>query len=348
MRTSLPKLAGGLAVALLCTAAPLAAPAAAQGFYDQAALEEILGRRAESLNGLPEVYYNYHVLQDDRRQNTVIARTNLYHAIGDGDVRLGKRRAELVWLLNRTILPEVALGDTLVVPDQFDLDIRAYSPFPRYWPGARQFDKLFLIEKGVQAWAAYEYGQLVRWGIVNTGSAESPTPTGRYNFNWKEEYRVSSLSPPGEPWEMYWVFNFHDPRGIHIHQYEMPTGGPTSHGCVRLVDADAEWIYHWADAWETTLGDGFGSNRGRLLEPGTTVLVLGEDPAGLPRPFTFKKRYPDPEADRPPRPPLRRPRRHGAAGALRRAARLALGRSIDEVRVPIRCCPGGCDLLHPA
>ena len=281
-----------VAVALFLAAGLLAPSASAQSFYDQAALEEILERRAESLNQLPEVYYNYYTLNDNRRDNTVIARHNMYKSLGDGDGKLGEKRASLVWLLNRTTLPEVEIGDTLVVPDQFDLDIRAYSPFPRYYPGARQFDKLFIIEKGVQAWAAYEYGQLVRWGIVNTGAKESPTPTGRYNFNWKEEYRVSSLSPPDEPWEMYWVFNFHDPRGIHIHQYEMPTGGPTSHGCVRLVDADAKWIYHWADSWETTLGNGFGSNRGRLIEPGTMVLVLGDDPTGHPRPFSFKKRYP--------------------------------------------------------
>ena len=187
------------------------------------------------------------------------------------------------------------IGDTLVVPtaDGYELDFRAYSPFPRYYPGASDFEKLFIIHKTVQAFAAYEHGRLARWGIVNTGSPESPTPTGRFNFNWKTEYRVSSLSPPGEDWEMYWVFNFHNPRGMHVHQYEFPTGGPTSHGCVRLIDADARWIYTWADTWKTTVGGtGIGSQSGRVLEPGTTVLVIGDDPLGLPHPFDYKKRYP--------------------------------------------------------
>jgi hypothetical protein len=128
---------------------------------------------------------------------------------------------------------------------------------------------------------------------VNTGAKESPTPTGRYNFNWKEEHRVSSLSPPGESWDMYWVFNFNNPRGIHIHQYAMPTGGPESHGCVRLVDADAKWIYFWADPWKVAGGGvGFESQGNRLIKPGTTVLVIGDDPVGQPHPFEFKKRYP--------------------------------------------------------
>src|SRR5690606_31364240 len=97
----------------------------------------------------------------------------------------------------------------------------------------------------------------------------SPTPNGRFNFNWKTEHRISSLSPPGEPWHMYWVFNIHDARGIHLHQYAMPTGGPTSHGCVRLIDTDARWLYNWADTWQTTAGNGFGSSAGRIQKQGS-------------------------------------------------------------------------------
>ncbi len=66
---------------------------------------------------------------------------------------------------------------------------------------------------------------------------------------------------------MYWVMNIHDGWGIHLHQYVMPTGDPTSHGCVRLLD------------------------------PGTMVLVFGEEPTGDPRSFRYssfrsKQRYP--------------------------------------------------------
>ncbi|WP_028567050.1 L,D-transpeptidase [Salisaeta longa] len=269
------------------------APAHAQGFYDQYKLEELLSTRAPSLNALPDVFYEYYVL-DHPSGNSVLARNQFYRTLGDGSVELGTERAHLVELLNRKLLGNTALGDTLVVPTRFGLDFRAYSPFPRYYPGARSLNKLFIIHKRVQAFAAYEYGRLVRWGIVNTGKAGSTeTPNGRFNFNWKEEYRVSSLSPPDEEWEMYWVFNFHNARGIHVHQYAMPTGGPASHGCVRLVDIDAKWIYDWAEPWNTTAGGvGYGSINGRLLDPGTMVLVLGDEPKGLPRPFIYKKRYP--------------------------------------------------------
>lgn len=268
-------------------------PVAAQGYFDQYEIEDLLSRRTDNLDAIPTVYYDYLVLEHPSG-NSVMARNQLYERLGNGDTKLGHKRAQLVELLNRVTLETVSLGDTLVVPTEFGLDFRAYSPFPRYYPGARGLGKLFIIHKKVQAFAAYEHGKLARWGIVNTGNPDSTaTPTGRFNFNWKQKERVSTLSPPGEEWRMHWVFNFHAARGIHIHQYVMPTGGPTSHGCVRLVDADAKWIYDWAEAWETTKGHiGPSSGRGKLLEPGTTVLVLGDDPEGDPQPFRYERQYP--------------------------------------------------------
>ncbi len=269
-------------------------PQAAKAQYiNQTAVEDILEQPQSRLDELPEVFYEYYVLEN-ADSNSVIARNTLYKRIGEGDTRLGQKRARLLEMINRELIAEMSVGDTLIVPsapDMYQLDFRAYSPFPRYYPGARSLDKLFVIDKTVQAFAAYEYGQLVRWGVVNTGAAESPTPTGRYNFNWKEPYRVSSLSPPGEDWEMYWVFNIHEQRGIHIHQYPMPTGGPTSHGCVRLIDADAKWIYTWADPWKRSGGTGYGAG-GRIEAPGSTVIIIGEDPVDHPTPFERKKKYP--------------------------------------------------------
>ncbi len=199
--------------------------------------------------------------------------------MGDGNRAVGKDRVPMVQFLNRLFVGDLGIGDTLVLPSQLGLDPRAYAPFPRRYEGAAEFDKLYIIHKGVQAWAAYENGDLERWGLVNTGAIDSQTPAGRYNFNWKELDRISTLSPPGERWRMRWVFNFYHERGIHVHQYRMPIGEPASHGCVRLITDDAKWIYDWADGWETTRGNaarGLPSADGRVLKQGTTVLVLGD------------------------------------------------------------------------
>ncbi|MCY3594179.1 MAG: L,D-transpeptidase [Bacteroidetes bacterium] len=263
------------------------------GYIDQDAVADLLDLRFESLDHVPEVFYKYHVMENERG-NSALARNAFYRIIGDGDTRLGSHRSMVVEMINRRLMQTYSVGDTIIYPTEFELDFRAYSPFPRYYPGGREFDKLFIMDKTIQAFAAYEYGQLMRWGIMNTGDPnETPTPYGRYNFNWREEYRVSSESPEDEPWEMYWVMNFHQSKGMHVHQYEMPTGGPLSHGCVRLVDADARWVYHWGDTWQTTSkSDGIASVGAKILKQGTTVLVIGQEPEGKPQLFDFGRRYP--------------------------------------------------------
>ena len=288
-----PLLAAARRVALVgLLAAAFAPPLLGQAStFDQEAIKRVTNRPQVALDALPEVFYDYYVL-DDPTGNNVLARNRFYNSIGDGDPVHGRERALLVELLNRRLMSQTEIGDTLVMPTKWDLDFRAYSPFPRHYAGAEGYDKLFIIHKSIQAFAAYERGNLVRWGAVNTGSAESRTPNGRFSFNWRERERVSSLSPTGEEWLMTWVMNFHLARGIHFHQYAFPTGGPTSHGCVRSLDADAEWVYHWADTWQASGGTGFASIGTRLLKPGTTVLVLGEDPTERPHPFVILRRYP--------------------------------------------------------
>lgn len=269
----------------------IAAGAAGQAAYiDQDAVVALLNRRAASLEDIPAVGYEYHVLSDERGNN-VLARNGFYKEIGDGDAHRGKDLSELVQMLNRRLMRTVFIGDTLVVPTRFDLDFRAYSPFPLYYSGASEFGKLIILDKSFQAFAAYEHGELMRWGIINTGDPEGvPTPNGRFNVTWKEPYRVSDHD---STWVMHWVVNFYLERGMHLHQYEMPTGGPMSNGCVRLVDADAQWVYDWVDNWQTTTGTTDKSSaKGLLIRPGTPVLILGTEPADKPDPFVHTRRGP--------------------------------------------------------
>ena len=276
-----------LLLALACLA-PAASAQAERSLYNQDRLAELLYSFRSDLDAVPEVSYRYHTL-DHPSGNSILARHALYQELGDGDAREGRARLNgMVAFLNGVFISDLEVGDTIVLPDHIEVDARAFSPFPRRYEGAAGFDKLFVIDKGVQAWAGYENGELMRWGLVSTGTGGSETPAGRFNFNWKEEYRVSTLSPPGESWEMRWVFNFHDRRGIHVHQYyALPTTGAASHGCVRLMTADAKWIYEWADGWVTSNGGaerGLAS-RGTIRQQGTTVLVIGEEPEGAPRRF---------------------------------------------------------------
>jgi len=268
---------------------------AGTSYFSQSWLVDTMERRtARSIREVPRVYYDYYIVPQG--QNRLEARLSLYRRFG-GDRDVIK---PLLWLLNRNDLENLNPGDTLVVPTHFGLDFRAYSPFPRYYPGASAIDKVVILDKNIQAWGAYSNGELERWGIINTGVESARTPSGRFNVNWKQEYRVSTLSPgygsnaaDAELWEMYWVMNLHEQRGIHMHQYALPTSGPASHGCIRMLEPDAQWLYHWTDSW-TVQGqrDPISSVGADIVRQGTMVLIIGEDISEPPQPFEHRDRYP--------------------------------------------------------
>jgi lipoprotein-anchoring transpeptidase ErfK/SrfK len=176
-------------------------------------------------------------------------------------------RLEIVELANRVTSDRLKPGRKLLVPTSFDGDYRAYSPYPFHYPEAEKFPKLFIIDKYTQTFGAYENGDLVHWGLVSTGRTDDLTPNGKFNFNWKAEYRESSAAPPGEVWEMRYLFNFEPTAGIHVHQYSLPIANPASHGCVRVSMSDAIWNYNWAEG-----------TKGKTK--GTPVWVINHNPVG--------------------------------------------------------------------
>jgi len=63
--------------------------------------------------------------------------------------------------------------------------------------------------------------------------------------------------------------NFSNRAGLALHAYALP-GYPASHGCVRLLERDAIWLYQWVDTWHLSSG-------GQSVEsPGTPLLIQGE------------------------------------------------------------------------
>ena len=270
-----------------------------QSYFSQSWLTDTMERRtATSIRDVPRVFYQYYKVPDNPTHNSALSRNQMYRdfdAVGGKDVV-----KPLLWILNRRDIDEVQPGDTLIVPTGFQLDFRAYSPFPRYYAGARDLSKIVILDKSIQAWGAYERGELVRWGIISTGAQSNRTPSGRFNVNWKQEERVSTLSPgygskapDAELWTMYWVMNLHETRGIHMHQYALPTSGPASHGCIRMLDPDAQWLYHWTDGWQVqNQRDPISSVGGRITQQGTTVLIIGHDISEPPQPFAKREQYP--------------------------------------------------------
>jgi len=176
--------------------------------------------------------------------------------------------------LNRLDARHLRAGATILIPEQID-ELINYSPFPHRLNTGREIPKLILVSLRVQAFAAYEYGNLVRWGPTSSGKKASPTPAGLYHTNWKSKANRSSIN---NEWLLPWYFNLDSQRGIAFHQYDLP-GYPASHGCVRLLDDDAAWIYGWADQWMLS------ADRSRVEVDGTPVIVFGKYDYGKEAPW---------------------------------------------------------------
>lgn len=177
--------------------------------------------------------------------------------------------------LNRATDRFLPLLDRWVVAEDWTTPILIFSPFPSQFLQARPIKKLVAVHLPSQAYAAYEYGRLVRWGPVSSGREGHLTPPGLYFLNWKSKGRRSTVNPE---WYLEWYFNFHNRRGLSFHTYPLP-GLPGSHACLRMLKDDAQWLYGWGESWGLDA-------RGREVETnGTPVLIIGQYEFEAPKPW---------------------------------------------------------------
>jgi lipoprotein-anchoring transpeptidase ErfK/SrfK len=188
---------------------------------------------------------------------------------------IGEENLTMVLKLNRVDAGHLRPGDTLMIPEPVT-DIIDLSPFPREVETARDIPRLLFVSRRVQAFGAYEFGRLVRWGPTSTGKKSTPTPAGLYHTNWRSKATRSTVN---SAWLLRWYFNLDNAKGVSIHEYELP-GYPASHSCVRLLSDDAAWIYGWADEWKLS-ADGR-----QVVTYGTPVIVFGEYIYGEKPPWT--------------------------------------------------------------
>jgi lipoprotein-anchoring transpeptidase ErfK/SrfK len=188
------------------------------------------------------------------RNATGVASKNMESAFTTDGLSAGQ--LAILEKLNRVNAARLKRLNVLVRPVEWSDDELVYSPFPLTYDWAADKAKTIVVDQSAQAFAAYEFGQLVRWGPVSTGEL-GQTPAGVFNLSWRSRGHHSSVDPS---WYLPWYFNFIPARGIAFHQYSLP-GRAASHGCVRLLERDAQWLYHWGEA--TTRG-----------VKGTTVVVL--------------------------------------------------------------------------
>jgi lipoprotein-anchoring transpeptidase ErfK/SrfK len=177
-----------------------------------------------------------------------------------------ENQQNIIAAINRMDVWRIRVKKALVIPDTLLTDFINYSPFPSKLPIADTIEKIILVSLRTQLIAAYENGNLVRFGPTSTGKKSTPSPSGLFYTNFKSKLKTSTVD--GQ-WRMPWYFNISNYGGIGMHQYALP-GYPASHSCIRLYEKDAKWIFDWAKQWVLN-EDGTA-----IMERGTPVIVFGK------------------------------------------------------------------------
>ena len=180
--------------------------------------------------------------------------------------KFSKEEIYVILAINRLDYKNRWRADTLVVPDIFEKDFKAYSPFPLHIKNAEKINKLVLFSYPIHAFASYQNGELIKWGPTSMGKKSAPTKRGLTFTNWKKKVAISTVN---SEWILRWNFNIFNYLGIGWHQYDLP-GFHASHSCLRMLEADAFWMYNWADQWI------LNKNGTQILAKGTPVIIFGE------------------------------------------------------------------------
>jgi lipoprotein-anchoring transpeptidase ErfK/SrfK len=107
------------------------------------------------------------------------------------------------------------------------------------------------IDVSIKLQRAFVYGSdgsLMREIPISSG-ADGRTPLGHFRVSAKSAWTTATSNPRVH---MLWMTNFDGGIGFH----GIPRSGnvplatplgvrPVSHGCVRMADVDAHWIYQW-------------------------------------------------------------------------------------------------------
>lgn len=97
----------------------------------------------------------------------------------------------------------------------------------------------------------YLDGKVIRSMICSAGTAEKPTPTGRFHIQNRGDFFFSEKYQQGGKWWVsfkdWGVYLFHgvptNRAGEIIPEEAAKLGQPASHGCVRLAVDDARWLH---------------------------------------------------------------------------------------------------------
>ena len=94
-----------------------------------------------------------------------------------------------------------------------------------------------VINRANQSYAVLDAGKLIKTGRVSTGKPGHTTPAGRFTIHAKYTSVKSQRYDARMPYAMFFIGSLYA-----IHQGVVP-GYPASHGCVRVPEKDARYLF---------------------------------------------------------------------------------------------------------
>jgi len=148
----------------------------------------------------------------------------------------------------------VAIVRALRAGERGPLELEATVIQPKRTP--QNFGPIIVIRRGSNKLYLYKGERLWRKFGVATGQAAYPTPLGRYRIavKWRNPWWYPPPSPwakdqkpvppgPGNPLGTRWMGLTAPYVGIHGTPDSASIGYSASHGCIRMLIPDAEWLF---------------------------------------------------------------------------------------------------------
>jgi LysM repeat protein len=156
-----------------------------------------------------------------------------------------KSSHQIIMKINGIDPTNIQVGHEILIPLDHN-NVPNVCPVPKKLPEAQHEARRVVAFLNTQYFGAYEYGTLIYWGPISSGG-KHPTKPGEFHIMEKhKKYKSHDPESLGAPMPYAQRLT---KRGVFFHHQKMP-GKPASHGCIRLLMSDAEWLFKW-----TNIGD---------------------------------------------------------------------------------------------
>lgn len=133
--------------------------------------------------------------------------------------------------------------------------------------------KWIRVDLSAQTVVAYEGATPIRAFVVSSGLPRTPTITGQYRIKTKVRSQTMSGGEGDYSYNLpnvQWVQYFYQDYSFHGTYWHNDFGQPKSHGCLNMTNADAKWLFDWADPKWNSKTAWFHTPKGSL---GTLVII---------------------------------------------------------------------------